>query len=310
VTGGVTRRSFSGTLSGALLAAAAVSADATKPVRLGGPVFLKSEDPAQLAREHRRLGYSAAYCPPAKSTDTDLIRDIAKAFAAENVVIAEVGAWVNMLDPDSEKRRANLAYVTERLALAEAVGARCCVDIAGSYNPDYWYGAHPKNLSREFFDATVANCRRIIDAVKPIRTVFTIEMMPWSIPNGTDSYLELIKAVDRKAFGVHMDVCNAVNSPERFYRNRELIDDLFARLGRWIASCHAKDLAWIPEYNVHFLEVVPGRGVMDYKAYLRNLAALPVDAPLMLEHLKTPPEYDEGRAYIRKNAAEIGVRFA
>jgi sugar phosphate isomerase/epimerase len=307
----MTRRTF----SGALLAAAAVSADGTKPVRLGGPVFLKpddlkSDDPAKLAREHRRLGYSAAYCPAAKSNDADLIRAIAKAFAAENVVIAEVGAWVNMLDPDAEKRRANLEYVTERLALAEAVGARCCVDIAGSYNPDYWYGAHPKNLSKEFLDATVGNCRRIIDAVKPKRTVFTIEMMPWSVPNGADSYLELIKAVDRQAFGVHLDVCNAVNSPERLYRNGELIDELFGKLGRWIASCHAKDLAWVPEYNVHFLEVVPGRGVMDYIAYLRNLAALPVEAPLMLEHLKTPAEYDEGRAYIRRNGAEIGVTFA
>jgi sugar phosphate isomerase/epimerase len=302
----VTRRTF----SGALLAAAAISGEDKKPVRLGGPIFLKSDDPAELAREHRRLGYSAAYCPAVKAADVDRIRAIEKAFAAENVVIAEVGAWVNMLDPDAQKRRANLAYVTERLALADAVGARCCVDIAGSYNPDYWYGAHPKNLSKEFFDATVENCRRIIDAVKPKRTVFSIEMMPWSIPSGADSYLELIRAVGRKGFGVHMDVCNAVNSPERFYKNGELIDELFTKLGRSIASCHAKDLAWIPEFNVHFLEVVPGRGVIDYKAYLRRLSALPVDAPLMLEHLKAPAEYDEGRAYIRKNAAEIGVTFA
>lgn len=302
----MTRRTF----SAALLAASSAEGQAKRPVRLGGPIFLKSADPAELAREHRRLGYSAAYCPAAELADTDHIRAIEKAFAAENVVIAEVGAWVNMLDPDAEKRRRNLAYVTERLALADAVGARNCVDIAGSFNPDYWYGAHPKNLSKEFFDATVENCRHVIDGVKPKRALFTIEMMPWSIPNGADSYLQLIRAVDRKAFGVHMDVCNAVNSPERFYDNAALIDELFRKLGRWIASCHAKDLAWIPEYNVHFLEVVPGRGVLDYKAYLRNVAALPIDAPLMLEHLKTPAEYDEGRAYIRKNAAAIGVTFA
>ena len=109
---------------------------------------MTSEDPAELAREHRRLGYSAAYCPPAKAADTTGVAAIEKAFAAENVVIAEVGAWVNMLDPDAEKRRANLAYVVERMALAEAVGARCCVDIAGSYNPTVWYGPNPKNLSR------------------------------------------------------------------------------------------------------------------------------------------------------------------
>src|SRR5439155_19852539 len=126
--------------------------------RLSGPIFLKSEDPRDLAREHRRLGYSAAYCPRATVEDTALVDAIRKAFASENVVIAEVGAWVNMLDPDSEKRRANLKYVTERMALSEAVGARCCVDIAGSFHPKVWYGPNPKNLSREFFDETVENC--------------------------------------------------------------------------------------------------------------------------------------------------------
>ncbi|MES1262401.1 MAG: TIM barrel protein [Acidobacteriota bacterium] len=302
----MTRRTF----ATAVATAATVAGQTRKPVRLGGPIFLKSADPGELAREHRRLGYSAAYCPAVELADKDRILAIEKAFAAENVVIAEVGAWVNMLDPDAEKRRGNLAYVTQRLALAEALGARNCVDIAGSYNPDYWYGAHPKNLSKEFFDATVENCRRVLDAVKPKRSLFTIEMMPWSIPNGPDSYLRLIKAVDRKAFGVHMDVCNAINSPERFYDNGALIDELFQKLGRWIVSCHAKDLAWIPEYNVHFQEVVPGRGVLDYKACLRNIAALPTDAPLMLEHLKTAAEYDEGRAYIQRTAAGIGIAFA
>jgi sugar phosphate isomerase/epimerase len=49
---------------------------------------------------------------------------------------------------------------------------------------------------------------------------------------------------------------------------------------------------------------------VDYAAYLKELAKLPVDAPLMLEHLKTAEEYDEGRKYIQKVAAENGVTFA
>src|SRR5580698_452042 len=182
------RRSF--LAAGAVALAGSVRAATRRAVRLGGPIFLKSEDPAELAREHRRLGYSAAYCPMAKAEDTAHVSAIAKAFAAENVLIAEVGAWANMLDPDTEKRRANLHYVVERMALAEAVGARCCVDIAGSYNPTVWYGPNPKNLSREFFDATVENCRRVIDGVKPKRTRFSIEMMGWNIPDNPDSYVD------------------------------------------------------------------------------------------------------------------------
>lgn len=280
-----------------------------RPIRLGGPIFLKSDDPGELAREHRRLGYSAAYCPTVRVDDPDRVRAIRTAYVAEQVVIAEVGAWRNMLDPDAQKRADNLRYVTERLALADLVEARCCVDIAGSYNPTVWYGAHPKNLSQEFFDATVENCRKVIDAVKPRKTTFSIEMMGWSLPDGPDSYLKLIQAVDRPAFAVHMDVCNGINSPDRFYRNSAFIKECFAKLGKWIVSCHAKDLAWIPEYNVHFREVVPGKGQMDYETYLRELSKLPIDAPLMLEHLQTAEEYTEGKNYIRSVGDRIGVRF-
>jgi len=301
----ITRRSL---LS---LAAAAPFVKASgRAVRLGGPIFIKSEDPNDLAREHRRLGYSAAYCPEVEITDRERIAAIQTAFASQNVVLAEVGAWKNMLDPDGTARKSNLEYVTQRLALADAVGARCCVDIAGSYNPKYWYGMNPKNLSQEFFEETLANCRNVIDAVKPKNTRFTIEMMPWSVPDGPDSYLKLIRAVDRPAFGVHLDVCNVINSPQRFYNNAAVIAECFEKLGPWIISCHAKDLAWIPEYNVHFAEVVPGRGEVDYATYLRELSKLPVDAPLMLEHLKTAEEYDEGRAYIQRVAGKIGVAFA
>ena len=300
----LTRRSLLAASAAGLVPAA------RRPIRLGGPIFLKSDDPPALAKEHRRLGYSAAYCPSAELSDPQRIRAIRDSFAAENVVISEVGAWKNMLAPDRAERAANLQYVTERMALAEAVGARCCVDIAGSYHPTIWYGPHPKNLSAEFFDATVENCRKVIDAVKPTRARFTIEMMGWSLPDSPDAYLQLIRAVDRKAFGVHMDVCNVINSPARFYGNAEIIGDCFSKLGRWIISCHAKDLQWVVELNVHFLEVIPGRGQLDYKAYLTAIAECPMEAPLMLEHLKTAEEYEEGKQYILRKGREAAVAFA
>ena len=286
-----------------LLAAPLFAFGAARSVRLGGPIFLKSDDPVELAKEHRRLGYTAAYCPAGNPAE------IKKAFAKEDVVIAEVGAWRNMLDPDPKKRSDNLRYVSERLQLAEEVAARCCVDIAGSFNPDLWYGPNPKNLSREFFDATVENCRKVIDEVRPKNTKFSIEMMPWSLPDGPDSYVKLIHAVSRPAFGVHLDVCNIINTPDRFYRNSEVISECFTKLRPWILSCHGKDLAWETkgEYNVHFQETIPGRGQINYATYLKELTT--VDAPLMLEHLKTAEEYAEARDYVRRIAQQSNVKI-
>jgi sugar phosphate isomerase/epimerase len=312
----ISRRSFLTQAGVAAVGAAAMPAfprpaakPSARPLRLGGPIFLNSDDPGEQAREHRRLGYRAAYAPKVELKDKDRIKAIIKEFAAQDVALAEVGAWVNMLDPDPEKRRKNMAYVQERLALAEELGTRCCVDIAGSYNPKSWCGPDPRNFSQEFIDATVENCRNLIDAVKPARTRFTIEMMPFNFPSGPDDYLKLIKGVDRKAFAVHLDVCNVMNSPERMYNNGAVIRECFRKLGPWIASCHAKDLAWEDYVQVSLREVIPGRGQIDYKAYLSGLAKLPVDAPLMLEHLKTADEYAEGRRYIQGVAREMGLSF-
>ena len=292
------------------IGATALNAAAPGRIRLGGPIFLKSDDPLELAREHRRLGYAAAYCPPFKLTDRERSQAIEKAYRAEDVVIAEVGVWVNLLDAAPARRKENLEKVIDGLARAEEVGARCCVDICGSFNDRIWYGAHPKNFSREFFDASVENARKIIDAVKPRRSKFAYEMMGWSWPEGPDQYLELIRAINRPAFGVHIDICNGINTPQRFYNNAAFSEECFRKLGRWILSCHAKDLSWLPEMNVHFVEVIPGRGEIDYKPYLRGVASLPQDAPLMLEHLKTAEEYSEGAKYIRSVALQIGIEFA
>jgi sugar phosphate isomerase/epimerase len=279
------------------------------PLRLGGPAFLETDDPEGLALAHRKLGYRAAYCPKVSLNDADRIRALSDAFARHDVVIAEVGRWCNLLDADAEKRRKNLQVVTDGLALAEAIGARCCVNIAGSYNPTSWFGPHPDNLSQKHFDAIVENARKIIDAVKPKRARFTYEAMGWALPDSPDSYVKLIKAVHRPAFGVHLDPCNLINSPEKFYHNTALLNECFDKLGRWIVSCHAKDLTWDVEMNVHFREVAPGKGALDYTTYLQRLAQLPRTPPLMLEHLSTAEEYAGAREHLFEVGRKAGLSF-
>ena len=291
--------------------APAAAAGNPKPqsLRLGGPMFVKTTDPVELALAHRKLGYRAAYCPNVSLQEPDRIKAFIDAFAEHDVAIAEVGRWVNLMDSDAEKRKQNLQTVTDGLALAEAIGARCCVDIAGSLSPTSWFGPNKANLSKAHFDASVENARKIIDAVKPKRTVFCYEVMGWAWPDTPEHYLKLIRAIDRKGFGVHLDPCNLVNCPEKFYDNTSLLNHSFDKLGRYIVSCHAKDLVWDLEMNIHFREVEPGKGALDYTTYLKRLAALPQNPPLMLEHLRTAEEYDRARNYIFGVGARAGIGF-
>jgi sugar phosphate isomerase/epimerase len=285
------------------------SATGSRALRLGAPVWVEEDDPEALARAHRARGYRAAYCPSIPLDDRERIRATAEAFARQDVVVAEVGRWVNLLDADPVTRRQNLALVTEGLALAEAVGARCCVDIAGSFSTTSWFGPHPDNLTSRFFDAAVENARAIIDAVRPRRARFCYEMMGWSLPDSAEAVLEMRKAVDRAAFAVHLDPCNLVNSPRHYYRSSALLEECYGKLGGLIASVHAKDLTWDVETSLHFREVRPGLGSLDYGEWLSCHVRYAPETPLMLEHLPSQQEYDAARDHIREKAERVGVRL-
>jgi len=310
----VDRRSFlaaAGVAIAGTVSARASQAPATAGarIRLGAPVSVPSDDPEALARAYRAKRYRAAYCPSIRLDDRERLRATVEAFARHDVAIAEVGRWVNLLDPDTEARKKNIATVTEGLALAEAVGARCCVDIAGSFSATSWFGPHPENLSERFFDAAVENARAILDAVKPMRTTFCYEMMAWSLPDSPDTSLRMLKAVDRKAFAVHLDPCNLVNSPDRYYRSSDLVRECYAKLGPHVASVHAKDLAWDVEMAVHFREVRIGLGSIDYSVFLAEHARHCPDVPVMLEHLSGEAEYDAARDHVRATGERLGLHF-
>jgi sugar phosphate isomerase/epimerase len=276
-------------------------------MRLGGPVFLRSDDPEELARAHRALGYRAALCPQVKAEESDRIRAIREAFAKHDVVIAEVGVWNNLMDPELAKREANLRAVQVGLAVADEVGARCCVNIAGGFSSSFWAGPHPGNLGKDGFGLAVENARKIIDAVRPKRTKLTYEMMPFMIPDSADSYLDLIRAIERPAFGVHLDVVNIVNSPRRYYDSTGLIQECVQKLGPHVGSCHLKDIRLQDGLTVHLDEVMLGQGGFDVRTYLREISRLPQDPPVMLEHLSNAEEYDRAREYVVALTQQMGI---
>lgn len=253
----------------------------------------------------RAAGYRAALCPVAADADTATIQAYADAARAADIAIAEVGAWSNPLSRDDTERRAAIAKCQRQLALADEIGARCCVNIAGSRG-EQWDGPHPDNLTDATFDLIVDTVRDIIDAVRPRRAFYTLEPMPWAYPDSVDSYLRLIAAIDRPACGAHLDPVNWVNSPERYYHNGDLIRDAFARLGSHIKSCHAKDITLAPRLTVHLDEARPGLGGLDYAAFLTCAEALSPGLPILLEHLPHA-EYAPAAEHIRATAVALGL---
>lgn len=277
-------------------------------MRLGGPVFIEQPEPERWVAELQRLGYRAAYCPVKHDAAAETVRTFAEAAAAAGIVIAEVGAWSNPISRDDDERRRAIAYCQSQLALADEIGARCCVNIAGSRSAR-WDGPHAENLTAATFDLIVETTRAIVDAVRPVRTYFTLETMPWSYPDSAQNYVRLLRAIDRPAVAVHLDPANLISSPQIYFANAALIRDCFDKLGPWIKSCHAKDILLAETMTVHLSEVRPGLGKLDYAVFLHELARLDPETPLMLEHLPDEAEYGAAAAYIRSVAERQGLQL-
>jgi len=267
-------------------------------MRLAGPVFEKTSDPDAWIAAVRRAGYEAAEVPLPNTTDDATVSAYLSAAAKADILIGEVGAWSNPIDSDPVKAKEAIAKCQAQLQWAERIGARCCVNIVGSRHPTIWDAPHPENFSRDTFALIVQTTREIIDAVKPTRTFYALETMPWIFPSSPDEYLELIQAIDRPGLAVHLDPVNMINSPARAYRTGDFIRECFVKLGPYIKSCHAKDIILRPQLTVHLDECRPGTGVLDYDVFLREVAKLDRDTVVALEHLPES-EYPLAAQFLR-----------
>ena len=278
-------------------------------MRLGGPVWYDAGDAGAWVSAHHDWGYGAAVFPLKHDAAPDDIRRFRDAADGAGLVIGEVGAWHNNpISPDDTTRRAGIAGVQAQLALADEVGARCCVNVSGSRG-DGWASPHPDNLTDETFALVVDSAREIIDAVNPTRTRFALEGMPWAFPDGPDTYLRLIEAIDRPGFGVHFDPVNFVSTVRRWADTGALIRETVRLLGPHMVSSHAKDITLKSDALVQLHEIQPGKGELDYATLLHQLNTLDADLPLIIEHLPGEAEYRGAAEYIKGVAQAEGITF-
>jgi sugar phosphate isomerase/epimerase len=294
-------------------------------IRFGGPVFLSPDkkaagageshgaqgDPALLARKHKEKGFTAAYVPKIDIKDTVAIRATREAFDKEGIVLAEAGYWENIMDTDAESRTFHRQRQLEALALAEELGAVCSLNIFGSYCHGNGNSRHKAlNFSDEAFEAAVDMARYFIDTVKPKTAFFAYEIFPFDMVDSPENIEWLIKAVDRKKFGAHIDLVNLINCPRAYFSSGDIIRECVRRFGDRIVSCHVKDIKMKePSISVILEEVPMGQGNIDLKAFMRQIEGLSRPVPFMMEHLKDEAQYDAAAACIRSTGRELGINL-
>ena len=268
-------------------------------MRLGTSSGLKHATAREWAENQVKLGCTAVVFPVQSNEPETKIIEYKEAAEKAGLMIAEVGIWRNALAADPDERAGNMDYCVNQLRLADFLGARCCVNVAGAFGP-VWDGGYRANFTKEARKETVRMVREIIDRADVKNTFFTLEPMPWMIPTGPDDYLKLIDEVDRDRFAVHMDIINMTSSAERYFNAEAFVDECADKLGNRIRSCHIKDVHLAERYTIRLEECAPGCGEFPLRHYVAKMHEIDPEMPVILEHLTTDEEYIKYLAYLKE----------
>lgn len=268
-------------------------------MRLGTSSPLAHSSAEEWAKNQISLGCRAVVFPLSANDPEDAINEYVDAAKANDLLIAEVGIWRNAMPTDPEDRKAQRDYSVKQLQLADRIGARCAVNVAGAMGPR-WDGHYKENFTKETRTEIVKMVQEIIDRAEVKNAYFTLEPMPWMVPTSPEDYARLVEEVDRERFAVHMDIINMTNSFERYYNPEAFVDRCAELLGSRIRSCHIKDVHLKEEYTFQLEECAPGKGEFPLRYYVEKMNAIDPDMPVILEHLNTDEEYIHYMNYLKE----------
>lgn len=267
-------------------------------MRIGLSSGLKHETPRQWAEQLKALGCRSVVFPVDYTAPDNLIADYVDAAHDNDLLIAEVGIWRNVFALDPQERKKARERAVGQLRLADEIGARCCVNVAGTYGGPIWDGGYRENFSEKAWELLVEYTRELIDEVRPTRTEYSIEQMPWMYPTGPDECLKLLRDVDRPAFGMHLDIVNMINCPQRYFFADEFMQECFDKIGKLVTSCHLKDIRLREELTFQLEETFCGNGTLHIEKYISLIDQADPQMPVIIEHLNTDEEYKASLAYV------------
>ena len=278
-------------------------------MRLGAQIFESFNSPQEWISILKRKNMRAAYCPVDENAGSAVISEYRKAAQDADIVISEVGAWgYSLVHADPDHRKKAFDYFVQRIRLADEIGAGCTVSVSGSRD-GIWDRPHKLNQTEETFEMLVGIIQKMIDTAEPRYTKYALEPMPWMFPDSRENMKSLLDAVNRDAFAVHYDPVNIITTHDHFFNNGEYMKKFVETFGKQIVSCHLKDVAMDPAFNVVIWEKKAGGADrnLDYKALFTALENLDPEMPVMIEHLQNEEENLAAEQYIRSQAEACGV---
>lgn len=228
-------------------------------------------------------------------------RLISDAFRDANLPVVVVSGYTNIVHPDPARRKENLKNLKTLLKFARDLGSPYVVSETGTFCVDSDWVWHEENGTHEAYETL---CEIVTDLAKYAYdngSVFLIENYVNNIIGSVQQLERLFADVNHNGLGLLMDPTNYFTDS-----NIDDVDDeinrIFNALGERIKIAHAKDCkragskeekhADIDASEAHTFRgagsvelPAPGLGILNYDLYLKRLARLHPNIPIIIEHL-------------------------
>jgi sugar phosphate isomerase/epimerase len=232
----------------------------------------------RLAETFPRLGLEAVQL--GTELLEDALDDPARA-GSHGLSVAALAGYRNLIAPDPEVRRANLAFIGRCLELAPRLGTSIVATEAGTRNADNEWADVPENRGEEAWRLFLDAVETLLPVAERHGSVLALEATVKHVLRTQSRLIELLDAFPSRHLQLVCDPYNLLSShllPAQQHAMREFLD----RFEHRFVVAHLKDVGpGGAEESTPEL----GTGVFDQRPYLEFLRTRRRDLPLILEHL-------------------------
>ncbi len=220
---------------------------------------------------------------PEKLTDEYALR-VRQDFDESGLECAVLGCYLNLADPDPERRARTQEIYKAHLRFAAKIGARV-VGTETNANPESRF-ADPAPQSEEAFRLWLDSLRPVVRCAEETGAVLAVEPVWYHIISTPERAARMLEELPSDNLQIILDAVNLI-SPEQVDRAEEIIKNAVSLLGDRVRILHMKDFVISSEGKMKACAC--GMGAMRYEQLLSFAAARSL--PMTLEN--TVPENAE-----------------
>ena len=233
---------------------------------------------------------------PRKLTE-EYARSVRKDFDESGLECAVLGCYLNIADPNPERRAKTQEIYKAHLRFAPMIGARV-VGTETFANPEMRL-AEPAGQSEEAFRLFMDSLEPLVRCAEENGAVLAIEPV-WSHVIATpERAARMLEEMPSDHLQIILDAVNLV-SPENAGKTEDIIRNAISLLGDRVRILHMKDFVMTPEGKMDACAC--GAGSMKYEQLLAFGRAK--DLPMTLENT-VPDNAEQARLHLERIAAGL-----